>query len=85
MEVSLVSSLVAGLSQHNHSHCELLINSDLPTSRKKLKHMEDELQVMASLLLSVKDRIKTGWNTSIVPLHHLNPQTSKPTVMQHTD
>lgn len=35
--------------------------------------MEDEPEVMVSLLLSVKDGIKIGWNTSIVPLHHWSP------------
>ena len=34
----------------------------LPDSRKKLVHMEDESVVMASLLFSVKDRIKIGLN-----------------------
>lgn len=58
---SLVSSLVAGSSyKHNHTHCELITNSDMPDSGKKLEHMEDELGVMASLMLSVKDRIKIG-------------------------
>lgn len=45
--------------------------------RKKLEHMEDESEVMRSLLLSVKDRIKMGWN--IVPFCHYQA------VMQHTD
>lgn len=33
---------------------------DMPDRRKKLEHMEDESEVMASPLLSVKDRIKMG-------------------------
>ncbi len=72
-------------NEHNHSHCELLRNSDLPDSGKKLEHMEDESDVMASLLLSVKDGIKIGWNTAIVPLRHLNPPTNRQTVVQHAD
>lgn len=47
-------------NKHNHSHCELLRNFDLPDSRKTLEHMEDESENTASPLLSVKDSAKMG-------------------------
>lgn len=71
-------------NKHNHSRCELL-TMICQTEGKKLEHTEDEPEVMACLLLSLKGRIKKGWSASIVPLHHLNPQINKPTDMQHTD
>lgn len=45
-------------NKHDHSHYELIRNPHLPDSRKKPEHIEDETEVMSSLLFSVKDRVK---------------------------